>query len=274
LQDLLCSESLLRYPDYIKPFVEIMDAIAGILSHGTIGNDLPIAYTFQILNKLKQNYSTLEKTLLIVYNVQFFRLYIYDRKFTLVTDHQLLKWLHSVKYPRSRLVLWRLKLAEYEYKVNYKVGKANTNADALSRKVTPVLSHKVSEKTDFNEPLSHRKSPRKRFRRSGSMTDNGSEEMQLDINTQPTKTNNNNENERDAPSSKNVKRNNMENLIIYPYSSFIERLQRINIIAKAKAKTKVSLRNPASIKLNRHTILMQTIYSKSVTVSLHEKITL
>jgi len=43
-----------------------MNAIAGILSHGTIGNDLPIAYTFQILNKLEQNYSTLEKNLLVI----------------------------------------------------------------------------------------------------------------------------------------------------------------------------------------------------------------
>jgi len=82
------------------------------------------------------------------------------------------------------------------------------------------------------------------------VTDSGSEETQPDINTQPSKTNNNNENERDALSSKNVKRNDMENLIIYPYFSFIERLQKTNIIAKAKAKTKVSLRNPASIKLN------------------------
>ncbi|XP_048512598.1 uncharacterized protein LOC125501328 [Athalia rosae] len=42
-------------------------------------------------------------------------------------------WLHSVKDPTSRLVRWRLKLAEYEYKVQYKAGKINLNADALSR---------------------------------------------------------------------------------------------------------------------------------------------
>ncbi|CAK9834636.1 Retrovirus-related Pol polyprotein from transposon 412 [Anthophora retusa] len=41
--------------------------------------------------------------------------------------------MHSVKDPSSRLLRWRLKLAEYEYKVVYKAGKRNVNADALSR---------------------------------------------------------------------------------------------------------------------------------------------
>jgi len=85
-------------------------------------------------NKAKQNYSTIEKELLaIIHSVQFFRPYIYGRKFTLVTDHQPLKWLHSVKDLTSRLARWRLKLAEYEYEVVYKAGKINVNADALSR---------------------------------------------------------------------------------------------------------------------------------------------
>lgn len=45
-------------------------------------------------------------------------------------------WLHSIKDPTSRLVRWRLKLAEYEYEVKYKAGKTNVNADALSRNPT------------------------------------------------------------------------------------------------------------------------------------------
>jgi len=106
----------------------------------TIGKDLSIAYTSRLLNKTEQNYSTIEKELLaIVYSVQFFRPYIYGRKFALVTDHQPLKWLHSVKDPTSRLARWRFKLAEYEYEVVYKAGKININADALSRNPIPLL---------------------------------------------------------------------------------------------------------------------------------------
>src|SRR5436190_12002542 len=41
------------------------------------------------------------------------------------------EWLNSD--PTSRLMRWRLKLAEYEYEIKYKPGKKNKNADALSR---------------------------------------------------------------------------------------------------------------------------------------------
>jgi len=83
-------------------------AIRGILSQGMIRNDLPIAYTSRLLNKAEQNYSTREKELFaIVYSVQFFRLHIYNRKFTLVTDHQPLKRVYSVKDSTSRFVQWR-----------------------------------------------------------------------------------------------------------------------------------------------------------------------
>jgi len=138
LKKTLCSQPLLQYPDFTKPFVITIDAsgyaIGGILSQGPVGKDLPILYTFRLLNQAERNYSTIEKELLaIVYCVNYFRPYIYGQKFQIVTDHKPLVWLHSVKGPTSRLVRWRLKLAEYEYDVIYKTGKNNANADALSR---------------------------------------------------------------------------------------------------------------------------------------------
>lgn len=138
LRNALCTEPILQYPDFAKPFVVTTDAsgyaIGGILSQGPIGKDAPMAYTSRLLNNAEKNYSTIEKELLaIVYCVNHFRPYLYGRKFSLVTDHKPLVWLHSVKDPTSRLVRWRLKLAEYEYDVIYKAGKTNVNADALSR---------------------------------------------------------------------------------------------------------------------------------------------
>jgi hypothetical protein len=58
---------------------------------------------------------------------------LYGRKFTIVTDHKPLTWVFNVKDPSSRLLRWRLNLEEYDYKVIYKPGARNTNADALSR---------------------------------------------------------------------------------------------------------------------------------------------
>ncbi|KAL6440856.1 hypothetical protein ACFW04_003346 [Cataglyphis niger] len=144
LREALCTEPILQYPDFTKPFVVTTDAsgyaIGGILSQGSIGKDLPIAYTSRLLNTAEKNYSTIEKELLaIVYCVNYFRPYLYGRRFELVTDHKPLVWLHSVKDPTSRLVRWRLKLAEYEYEVKYKAGRTNVNADALSRNPAQTL---------------------------------------------------------------------------------------------------------------------------------------
>lgn len=41
-------------------------------------------------------------------------------------------WLCSVKDPGSKLMRWRLQLAEYQYKIMHKASKLNLNADALS----------------------------------------------------------------------------------------------------------------------------------------------
>jgi hypothetical protein len=135
---LLCNDPILQYPDFTKPFIVTTDAsnfaLGAVLSQGRIGSDLPIAYASRTLNEHEINYSTIEKECLaIVYATKYFRPYLYGRKFQIVTDHQPLTWLMSLKEPNSRLVRWRLRLEEYDYEIVYKKGKVNTNADALSR---------------------------------------------------------------------------------------------------------------------------------------------
>jgi len=142
LRDALCSQPILQYPDFTRPFVVITDAsknaIGGILSQGPVRKDLPISYVSRLLNSAEQNYSTIERELFaIVYCVNYFRPYLFGRKFQLVTNYKPLVWLNSVKDPSSRLVRWRLKLAEYDYEMTYKAGKINANTDALSRNPVP-----------------------------------------------------------------------------------------------------------------------------------------
>ena len=143
LRDVLCKEPVLVYRDFTKPFIITTDAsniaIGGALSQGKIGSNKPISYASRTLSKAEVNYSTIEKELLaIIYCVSHFRPYVYWREFTLVTDRKPLVWLDSVKDPAKRLVRWRLKLANYEYKIVYKPGRANSNADALSRNPSAV----------------------------------------------------------------------------------------------------------------------------------------
>ncbi|CAK9796615.1 Retrovirus-related Pol polyprotein from transposon 17.6 [Anthophora quadrimaculata] len=138
LRTALCSEPLLQYPDFQKQFNITTDAsgyaLGAVLSQGEIASDKPIAYASRLLQGAEINYSTIEKECLaIIYAVQHFRPYIYGRRFNLITDHRPLVWMNSVKDPTSRPLRWRLKLTEYDYKIIYKAGKQNTNADALSR---------------------------------------------------------------------------------------------------------------------------------------------
>jgi len=90
----LCSNPIFQYPDFTKDFILTCDAsgyaIGGVLSQGFIGKDLPILYTSRVLNSAEQNYSTIEKECLaIVYCVNYFRPYLYGRKFTIIpiTSH-------------------------------------------------------------------------------------------------------------------------------------------------------------------------------------------
>ena len=57
------------------------------------------------------NYSATEKECLVVlYTVKQFQPYIYGRKFTLMSNHEPLRWIDSVKDPGRRLIRCRLKL--------------------------------------------------------------------------------------------------------------------------------------------------------------------
>lgn len=135
---LLINDPILIYPDFSKEFNLTTDAsnfsISGILSQGPIGNDRPVAYASRTLNPAEQNYSVIERELLSIVNfTKYFRPYLFGRKFNIVTDHKPLVWLFNMKDPNSRLVRWRLKLEEFDYKIIHKKGKENTNADCLSR---------------------------------------------------------------------------------------------------------------------------------------------
>lgn len=134
----LISPPILQYPDFSKTFVLTTDAsdfaLGAILSQGIIGEDLPISFASRSLTKYERNKSVIEKELLGIYwGIEFFRPYLYGRKFTVVTDHRPLIALFSHRNPSSKLTRIRLDLSDYDFEIVYKKGSNNTNADALSR---------------------------------------------------------------------------------------------------------------------------------------------
>lgn len=94
----------------------------------------PIGYFSKKLLKYQMSYSITElECYAIIESIDFWHFYLIDNHFTIVTDHNALKWLKSIKKPNSRLFNWSLRLSQYNFDVIYQRGKFNVEADALSR---------------------------------------------------------------------------------------------------------------------------------------------
>lgn len=138
LKNELANHVTLKIPDFSLPFYITTDASAiacgATLSQGDPPKDRPIVFFSRTLTPTQQKYSTIQREILaIMMAVEAFRPYIYGRNFTIITDHEPLKYLFGLKNPNSRLHQYRLELADLDFKIIYRPGKANNVADALSR---------------------------------------------------------------------------------------------------------------------------------------------
>ena len=139
LKQFLCSAPVLRSPDFTREFVLQTDAsdrgVGAVLSQlDDEGNDHPVAFFSRKLLPREEKYSTIEKECLAIkLAVHAFRVYLLGTSFVIQTDHRALEWLDKLKENNSRLTRWSLALQPYQYRVVYRAGKANLNADALSR---------------------------------------------------------------------------------------------------------------------------------------------
>ena len=151
LKECLCTAPVLKYPNYTKTFTLTTDSSNVGLGANLSQNGHPVCYISRTLNSAEQNCTTTGKELLaIVWVIRRLRQYLLGRQFIIQTDHQALKWLVNVKDPLSRLVSWRLHLEGYTYVIEYKRGKDNTAADALSR-IHPVNHHADRSQSAFVE---------------------------------------------------------------------------------------------------------------------------
>ena len=139
LKSILCSSPVLASPDFTRSFILQTDAsergVGAVLSQcDGDGQEHPIAYFSRKLLPREEHYSTIEKECLAIkLGVQAFRVYLLGRPFLIQTDHRALEWLDRLKDNNHRLTRWSLALQPYQFTVTYRAGKANSNADALSR---------------------------------------------------------------------------------------------------------------------------------------------
>lgn len=138
MRSILSSSDILIYPDFNKPFLLTTDAsdhaIGAVLSQGEVGKDKPIHFASRTLSRSEEGFSVPEKEMLAIYwALQTFRNYLYGSKFKILTDHQPLTFSLSAKNTNAKLKRWKAYLEEHDYSIEYKPGKSNVVADALSR---------------------------------------------------------------------------------------------------------------------------------------------
>lgn len=145
IKRLLTEAPVLAIPRGDRRFILKTDAcstwgLGGVLTQPQDeGEDRPIGYYARRLKSAELNYTVTEQELLaVVACARHFRSYLWGRKWTLITDHSALRWLHTMRDTvdggmSSRLTRWSLLLQEYNFEVQHKPGKLHHDADALSR---------------------------------------------------------------------------------------------------------------------------------------------
>ena len=145
LKDGLTSAPVLACPNFEKPFILQTDASdqglgVALIQHDKDGDHV-VAYASRSLTDSEKKYSVTEKECLaIVWGVEKMRPYLEGYRFTVLTDHQSLRWLHSIKSPSGRLARWSIFLQQFDFEIKYRQGILNRVADALSRDPLPSTS--------------------------------------------------------------------------------------------------------------------------------------
>jgi hypothetical protein len=140
LKEMLTKAPILRYPDFERSFIIYTDAsgigLGAVLSQiQDNGKEGVIAYASRSLNQAERNYPiTDQECLAVIWAIKHFQHYLGLKPFTIVTDHSALKWLQTSKLPKGRRARWVMELQQYDFKIMHRPGKANSNADALSRR--------------------------------------------------------------------------------------------------------------------------------------------
>ena len=140
LKRALCSAPVLLIPDPTKPYTLNCDAsdfaIGSVLQQDHGQGLQPVAYRSKKLTPAERNYDTREKEFLALVDAcSHFRPYLHsDLPFTLLTDHDSLKYHKTMPHISGRLARWIEKMAEFDYTIAHIPGVKNIPADAVSRR--------------------------------------------------------------------------------------------------------------------------------------------
>ena len=154
LKDNLMKAPILAYPCFTPnaaKFIVQTDASGVGLGAVLEQDEHVISYASRSLTSPERQYSTIQRECAaIVFALKQFRHYLLGRHFKILTDHAPLQWLSAQKM-EGMLCRWALALQEYDFDIEYRKGKQNVNADALSRKYSPCAITQIDSHLPLQE---------------------------------------------------------------------------------------------------------------------------
>lgn len=140
LKDAMCKEgAALKRFDPARDVIVYADwsqqGIGAVLAqHDDDGNEYMVACASRSLNKHERAYCSWEgEALAGVWAVKTFRKYLFGKHFTIVTDHQPLKWLLQSTNLSGKHMRWALSMQEFDCTIEHRPGLAHQNVDVPSR---------------------------------------------------------------------------------------------------------------------------------------------
>ncbi|POM79140.1 LOW QUALITY PROTEIN: Putative retroelement [Phytophthora palmivora] len=147
---------VLFLPDENKPFSVVWDASDYTIGYALLqkddeGRECVISFQSRQLKAAERNYPVHDKELLAMkYALAKFKVHLLGpRPFVIYTDHASLQTATTSPHLSQRMARWLSFFAEYNFHAEYKPGKLNVLADALSRRPDYELAHVSQITTDL-----------------------------------------------------------------------------------------------------------------------------
>jgi len=135
LKKALTSAPLLQLPDFNKRFIVDCDASSAGFGAVLHQGDGAVAFFSRAVAPHHAKLLAYERELIgLIKAVRHWRPYLWGRAFTMRTDHWSLKFILDQRLTTIPQHTWVTKLFGYDLSVEYRPGKLNTVADALSRR--------------------------------------------------------------------------------------------------------------------------------------------
>ncbi|KAG3041924.1 hypothetical protein PC121_g23238 [Phytophthora cactorum] len=151
---------ILVLPGETKLFSVVCDASdyaigCALLQNDTDGHERVISFQSSQLKAAERNYPVHDKEQLAMkYALVKFRVHrLGSRPFVIYTDHASLRTATNSPHLSQRMARWLSFFAEYNFRVEYKPGKLNVHADALSRRPDYALDHITRVTTDLYDRI-------------------------------------------------------------------------------------------------------------------------